>query len=264
MVVQEGKQYSFDISKPNPARIYDYLLDGNHNFPADRVAAERVIQLVPGIKKQVRLNRWFLMNAAEELAKQQFAGYLDLATGLPSQGYIHDLLPSTTPILYNDLDPAVITFAEDLIKDRPNVRFIQSDMRDTDAILSYAEDFFQGQRRIGICMVGVAYFIEDATLQAILHRLYEWCAPGSRLAISLICVEQIDKAFQEGIEMYRNMGSPLYPRTRQACYDITAPWTPVGAGLQPLRKLIRDIPGDIEIEQTQSREEGLGGIFEKP
>src|SRR4029450_13782999 len=32
---------------PNPARIYDYLLDGKDNFPADRDVAEQLLAIAP-------------------------------------------------------------------------------------------------------------------------------------------------------------------------------------------------------------------------
>jgi len=32
-----------DVTRPHPARMYDYYLDGKNNFGADREAAEEVI-----------------------------------------------------------------------------------------------------------------------------------------------------------------------------------------------------------------------------
>lgn len=36
--------------KPNVARIYDYLLDGYHNFEIDRLAAEKMLKIYPDIR----------------------------------------------------------------------------------------------------------------------------------------------------------------------------------------------------------------------
>jgi hypothetical protein len=39
-----------DPHRPAPARIYDYLLSGDHNFQSDRDAAQRIMVLVPEIR----------------------------------------------------------------------------------------------------------------------------------------------------------------------------------------------------------------------
>ena len=40
-----------DPTVPSPARIYDYLLGGKDNFPADREAAENLLRLSPNLKE---------------------------------------------------------------------------------------------------------------------------------------------------------------------------------------------------------------------
>ena len=37
----------FDVSVPNVARIYDYMLGGKDNYQADRDAAEQLIKVLP-------------------------------------------------------------------------------------------------------------------------------------------------------------------------------------------------------------------------
>src|SRR5215471_16115507 len=39
-----------DRSRPTPARIYDYMLGGNNNFPADQQAAEQILEAVPEVR----------------------------------------------------------------------------------------------------------------------------------------------------------------------------------------------------------------------
>ena len=34
-----------DPDRPTPARIYDYMLGGNNNFPADQQAAKQILEL---------------------------------------------------------------------------------------------------------------------------------------------------------------------------------------------------------------------------
>jgi O-methyltransferase involved in polyketide biosynthesis len=254
-----------DTARPNAGRIYDYLLGGHHNFESDRLAAEQLAQLAPQIPKWMRLNRWFLNYAVDELASANFNDYIDLATGLPTQGYIHERVPATARIIYNDIDPTTVEYARQVLTGWSNIHYAEADIRQIDQILERASSFFGPSRRVGICMVGVAYFIEDEAVAHVLRRLYEWAAPGSRLAISYISVETPVDGTDSVMQMYRRIGTPLYPRTLQQIERLTAPWQPCGPGLRKLATYIEEahaIP--IQVEQSAPGESMVGGIFEKP
>src|SRR5260370_41721315 len=46
-----------DPARPAPARIYDYLLRGENNFPSDRAAAARLTAVVPALREGARADR---------------------------------------------------------------------------------------------------------------------------------------------------------------------------------------------------------------
>ena len=46
-----------DIDTPSAARMYDYYLDGSHNFASDRKAAEKVLAVLPQARTFARQNR---------------------------------------------------------------------------------------------------------------------------------------------------------------------------------------------------------------
>ena len=39
-----------DTGRPTPARIYDYMLQGNNYFQVDRFAAEQILKAAPEIR----------------------------------------------------------------------------------------------------------------------------------------------------------------------------------------------------------------------
>ena len=55
--------HGLDMSVPNVARIYDFMLGGKDNFAADRQAAERVMREIPHSALACRQNRDFLGRA---------------------------------------------------------------------------------------------------------------------------------------------------------------------------------------------------------
>ncbi len=62
----QGTQLGLDVSKPNVARMYDYYLGGKDNFEADRIAAEKVLALVPGLRRAALENRRFLRRVGSQ------------------------------------------------------------------------------------------------------------------------------------------------------------------------------------------------------
>jgi SAM-dependent methyltransferase len=256
-----------DINRPLASRIYDYLLGGSHNFPADRAVATRLAENFPALPQWMRLNRWFLYHVADELAKAGLKHYVDLATGLPTQGYLHERVGPDTRIIYNDLDPATVIYARQIIGDRPNIRYVQSDLRNVETILEEAEGFFEGERKVGIIMVGVSYFIEQEPLREVLQKLYDWAAPGSLLAISMIQLDVISSTAEKTFETYRNIGQPVYPRTPEQVRYISGPWRPRGGGFRSVEEYAAEDAGvDVHIERTTSfgDEAMVGAILEKP
>ena len=53
----EYEQTLIDESQPNAGRVYDYFLDGNHNFKVGREMGKKLVQQVPFIRKLAKLIR---------------------------------------------------------------------------------------------------------------------------------------------------------------------------------------------------------------
>ena len=59
MTGTQGTPLGLDVTTPNVARMYDYYLGGKDNFEPDRIAAEKVPALVPGLRRAAVENRLF-------------------------------------------------------------------------------------------------------------------------------------------------------------------------------------------------------------
>jgi hypothetical protein len=88
-----GPPARIDTSRPNPARIYDALLGGKDNYPADRNAAHHILNIAPQARQGAHQNRAFLQRAVRHLADQAgIRQFLDIGTGLPTQGNARSLV----------------------------------------------------------------------------------------------------------------------------------------------------------------------------
>ena len=55
---------------PSVARIYDYLLGGKDNYPADRAVGESMIAQLPNVRQAVQWNRAFLRRVVRYLIRE--------------------------------------------------------------------------------------------------------------------------------------------------------------------------------------------------
>src|SRR5690606_40218052 len=67
-----------DLTTPNTARIYDYLLGGKDNYAADREVAERLIEVIPEARTAARENHAFVGRAVRFLARRGLRQFIDV------------------------------------------------------------------------------------------------------------------------------------------------------------------------------------------
>ena len=90
--------FGIDTTVPTTARMYDYWLGGHDNFAADRAAALKVSEAAPEAQLMAIENRRFLRQAVRYLAADAgITQFLDIGTGLPTQGNVHQVVQDINP-----------------------------------------------------------------------------------------------------------------------------------------------------------------------
>src|SRR6201996_7065414 len=119
----DGTPPEIDVTRPHPARMYDYFLGGKDNFAADRATANQVLESWGSVRTGVRENRAFLGRAVTYLAGEAgISQFLDLGTGLPSANNVHEGAQAVNPearVVYADNDPIVLAHARALLASGP-------------------------------------------------------------------------------------------------------------------------------------------------
>lgn len=132
--------YGVDVTVPSVARMYDSLLGGQDNYPADRAACEELLTRVPSLRELALNNREFLRRMVHVLAADYgIRQFIDHGSGLPTQDNVHEIAQRVDPssrVVYVDNDPIVRTIGGVLLASNENTAVLQADMRDTDAIFS--------------------------------------------------------------------------------------------------------------------------------
>ena len=158
----------FDPTVPNVARVYDHLLGGKDNFAADRKAAARLLEAVPGAAVAARENRAFLGRAVRFLAEDVgICQFLDLGAGLPTARAVHQIAQAHDPrqvrVVYADYDPVVARHAEALLGDSLTAAVVRADLREPWDLLARptVRTLINLAEPVAILLVAVLHFVED-------------------------------------------------------------------------------------------------------
>jgi hypothetical protein len=210
-----------DTTRPHAARMWNYWLGGKDNFQADREAGDQVIAVYPSIREVARasracLGRMVACLAAEEGIRQ----FLDIGTGLPTEGNTHEVAQRAAPgskVVYVDSDPLVLAHARALLTSAPGgaCGYIDCDIRDPGRILGEAGEILDLTRPVGLIMFGImGNVIDDDEAAAIVRRLAGALAPGSFLALNDGTGQLDRKGREEAIRIGVEQGStPWVART---------------------------------------------------
>jgi len=176
---------------PSPARIYDFLLGGKDNYPADRDAAHELLAAVPDARMFAQQNRAFLRRAVKYMATEAgIRQFIDIGTGLPTEGNVHELARQAAAgarVVCIDNDPVVLAHGRAMLHGVDDTAIIQHDLRDPGGILADPDlgkliDFAQP---VGLLLVAVLHNLGDADDPAgIADRYLSALAPGSYVVIS--------------------------------------------------------------------------------
>ncbi len=212
----------FNVSVPNVARIYDYLLGGKDNFAADRQAAKELLKAVPDAAIAARQNREFLRRAVRFLAEDSgIRQFIDIGTGLPTQGNVHEIAQHfmlDARVLYVDNDPVVVTHAQALLANNAATVAISGDIRDPGQVLGHPalQALIDLEKPVAMLLVAILHFVKDTEdPYAIVERLKESMAQDSYLVISHVTGDDIPaESAERARELYEQSTAPGVVRTR--------------------------------------------------
>ena len=261
-----------DITRPHPARMYDYGLGGKNHFAADRAVADQVLAAVPTLRTVARENRWFLGRAVRFLAAEAgIRQFLDIGSGLPATGNVHEVAQSVDPaarVVYVDNDPLVLVHARALLASAPEGRtgYIQDDLRDPASILAspILRETLDLRQPVALVLCAVLHFLADEDDPAgIVATLLGALPSGSYLVASHATTEHSNpEEAAAALRAYRAPGVTFQPRDS----DVFARLAFSGLDLVPPGVvLVSEWHPDDKGPRPSSAEVGMyGGVARKP
>jgi hypothetical protein len=234
----EDPGVDLELDRAHSARMYDYYLGGNTNFPADREAVGRVLAAFPQALIAARANRGFMRRATRYLAGRGLRQFLDIGTGIPTSPNLHEVAQAVAPearIVYVDNDPIVLHHAQALLLSTPQGRtsYLQADLNQPEAILQAVaqEGTLDLSRPIALSLNAVLHFVpEHEHAYRIVDTFKQALSPGSALAASHATAD-FNPGAEDVARVYRSVGTSAQPRTREQFTRFFDGWDLVEPGV---------------------------------
>lgn len=212
-----------DTTKPHPARMYDFYLNGKDYYEADLAAAATVESVFPTVKICAQTNRRFMHRATRWLASEAgIRQFLDIGTGIPTRPNLHQIAQDVAPdsrVVYVDNDPIVLRHAEALMRSTPEGRtaYLHADVRDPKTIVE-AERLhgtIDLTRPVALSLNALLHFVPDEfrpyeTVEFLLDAL----PSGSYLVLSHCTPDFAPEMWEQVIGVYHRGGISAQVRSR--------------------------------------------------
>jgi hypothetical protein len=222
---------------PTAAGIYDCLLDGTHHSEADRRAAKRVMAAAPEAVAEVRENRAFMQRAVRHLARQGVRQYLDIGSGFPAAGPVHEIAAEivTDPhVLYVDYDRNVTALGRQMLGSSPHVAAVAHDLRRPWDIIDDPQTarLIDWSQPVAVLMVGVLHFVADDENPADIIGIFrDRMVAGSYLVLSHACGGEAPEAAEKASRAWDDSRSRLTLRDPREVEDLLVGFDLIPPGL---------------------------------
>jgi hypothetical protein len=253
--------------RPHTARIYDFVLGGKDNFPADRAAAESMLAEWPSLRVAMRENRKFMHRVTRYLVEEAgIRQFLDVGTGIPTSPNLHEIAQAVAPesrVVYVDNDPIVLAHARALLTstDEGATAYLDADMRNPAAILESAEvaATLDLTRPMALSVIAVIQFVPDEVAYDLVARLLEPLPSGSYLALSAVTTDT-DPGAARVVAQYNARGMFMQARTKTQTAKFFEGLELVDPGIQLVQHWRPD-----DTPTTADNESGVyAGLARKP
>jgi hypothetical protein len=216
-----------DPDKASVARMYDAMLGGEHNFAIDREAVAAVTAIDPQVRTLARANRAFLGRAVRFLARSGVRQFIDLGSGIPTQGNVHEVAQAAIPqarVVYVDKDPVAVAHSTTLLADNPCADIVDADIRRPADVLASPQvrELIDFDQPVAVLMVAILHFVAPEENPAGIVAAYRDALPeGGWLALSHATNQDRPDTAAAVTQLYRSRAtSPVTVRSHEEIQDL--------------------------------------------
>ena len=199
-----------------------------------------------------RANRAFLGRAVRFLAASGIRQFLDIGSGIPTQGNVHEVAQQATlgaKVAYVDNDPVTVAHALAMLEGNADAGITEADLREPQRILTHPgiRPLVDLGQPAGLLLVAVLHFIADAEDPwRMVATLRDALAPGSYLVLCHATDESRPAAAQATEKVYnRTVTTNIHMRSQAEILRFFDGFELVDPGLVYVSQWRPDSPGDV-------------------
>jgi SAM-dependent methyltransferase len=255
-----------DLTRPSPARVYDFYLGGFHNFAVDREMAGAALELWPELPQIMRANRAFLRRAVTYLAGAGIRQFLDIGSGIPTVDNVHSVAQEVAPdarVVYVDVDPVAVAHSRAILDGDPRTAVVQGDVRDPERVLTdpALTGLLDLDQPVALLLVALLHFVPDADEpEDVVRRYRDALAPGSYLVVSHASHDGRPEKSGSHQGLYRRAGSPMTMRSRDQVLGLFDGFDLVDPGVVYLTQWRPDGEAAVDVPEAAPGWVGVGRL----
>jgi hypothetical protein len=199
-----------------------------------------------------RVYDYYLGGAVRHLSALGVRQFLDLGSGIPTAGNVHEVAQESQPeasVVYVDLDPVAVAHGRAILESVPNAAAISGDLRRPAEVLANAtlRSVLSFAEPVAVMLVSVLHFVTDEERPADIVAGYAAAlVPGSYVVISHSgpTSRDLTEGEQEAYEVYRNSSTPVALRSADQVAELFGDLTIIEPGVVPAARWRPDDSAD--------------------
>ncbi|QIS08815.1 SAM-dependent methyltransferase [Nocardia arthritidis] len=230
-----------DPSKPNAARIYNYMLGGKDNYVVDQLVAHRMLAVAPDTRTMAWFSRQFLLKAVQLAAENSIRQFVDIGTGIPIHPTVYEVAQKVQPsavVACIDYDPVVYAHCNAATWGRSGVTALLADVRHPDDVVEQCRTAarIDWSQPVAMLLVGVLHYVMDHEQPAaIMTRFRRVMAPGSYLVFTHAWCESAQALVDQTTTDTLGSSAQIRYRTTTEVAQLVADFALLDPGVAPVQ-----------------------------
>ncbi len=199
------------------AGIRDYWLGGSHHTAVDQEVGNRILVGAPHLPYTARVYRALLRRVVRYLVGVGVGQFLDLGSGLPTAGNVHDVAQAIDPgcrVVYVDVAQHIVAEGRTVLANNDSTAMVCADLRQPEQVLDAAQrtGLLDPGAPVAVLLIDVLHHIPDTDNPVRFIQTYvdEVC-PGSYVAVAQ---NSDGEALVSGLAMFHRLYQiPVPPLT---------------------------------------------------